>query len=75
VALVDDDSDGCGSVSSGLAGGTSAASGWNFGANGGLTLGNGQGTIAQTAGTNRVLCLVTSASTQLSGTIIAVAAP
>lgn len=75
VALVDDDTDGCGSVTSGLAGGTSAATGWNFAANGGLTLGNGLGTVAKTNGTNRVLCLVTSGTAQTSGTIMVAAAP
>lgn len=75
AALTDDDSDGCGSVSSGLAGGTTAATGWNFPANGGLTWGNGTGWIARTNGTNRVLCIVTSAAVQISGVIKAVAAP
>lgn len=75
VALVDDDSDGCGSVTSGLAGGTTAGSGWNIAANGGLVLGNGQASIARTGGTNRVLCLVTSASVQTSGIMTVVAAP
>ena len=75
VALVDDDTDGCGSVTSGLAGGTTAATGWNFGANGGLTKGNGEGTVFKTGGTNRVVCLVTSAATQVSGSIQVVAAP
>jgi hypothetical protein len=42
---VDDDSDGCGSVTSGLAGGTTAATGWNFVANGGLVKGNGMATV------------------------------
>jgi len=75
VALTDDDTDNCASVTSGLAGGTSAASGWNFGANGGMAIGNGQSSIFRTNGTNRVLCLVTSAATQLSGSITVVAAP
>jgi hypothetical protein len=75
VALTDDDSDGCGSVTSGLAGGTTAASGWNFGANGGITLGSGMGTVMRTNGTNRVVCLVTSAATQLSGAMMVVIAP
>lgn len=75
VALVDDDTDGCVSVTSGLAGGTTAASGWNFAANGGMTKGNGNATVFKTGGTNRVLCLVTSAATQLSGSIQVVAAP
>lgn len=75
VALVDDDTDNCASVTSGLAGGVTAAEGWNFAANGGLTQGNGGSTIMKTNGTNRVLCLVTSAAVQLSGTITVAAAP
>lgn len=75
VALVDDDSDGCGSVTSGMAGGTSAASGFNLAANSGMTFGNGTGAVFKTNGTNRVVCLVTSAATQLSGTMTVVAAP
>lgn len=75
VALVDDDTDNCGSVTSGLAGGTSAGSGWNLGANGGLAQGNGDSSIMKTNGTNRVLCLVTSSAAQLSGTIVVAAAP
>lgn len=75
VALVDDDSDGCGSITSGLAGGVTAGTGWNFAANGGLTKGNGTGTVFKTGGTNRVICLMTSAATQLSGSIQVVAAP
>jgi hypothetical protein len=77
VAIVDDDSDGCGSVTSGVVGGTaaSAAEGLPLAANGGLTFGNGGSSIARTAGTNRVLCIMTSAATQLSGVITVVAAP
>lgn len=75
LALVDDDSDGCGSVTSGLAGGTTAGSGWNIAANGGLTMGDGLGSIARTGGTNRVLCLVSSTTAQTSGVITVVAAP
>lgn len=75
VALTDDDTDNCASVTSGLAGGTTAASGWNFAANGGMTFGNGQSSIFKTNGANRVLCLVTSAATQLSGSIVVVSAP
>jgi hypothetical protein len=75
VALVDDDTDNCASVTSGVAGGTTAGEGWNFAANGGLTIGNGMGTVAKTNGANRVLCLVTSAAVQLSGSIGVVAAP
>lgn len=75
VALVDDDSDECGSVTSGLAGGTSASTGWGFPAGGGIVKGNGNATVYKTGGTNRVLCLVTSAAVQLSGSIQVVAAP
>jgi hypothetical protein len=74
VTLVDDDSDGCGSPTSGLSGGTTTA-GWTLSANGGLTFGNGMGSVFKTGGTNRVICLVTSAATQLSGTMTVVAAP
>lgn len=75
IALADDDSDGCGSVTSGLAGGTTAANGWNIAANGGLVLGNGNATVAKTNGTNRVLCAVTSAAVVTPGVIGVVAAP
>ncbi len=74
-ALTDDDSDGCGSVTSGLAGGTTAATGWSFAANGGIVKGNGEATVFKTVGTNRVLCAVTGQAAQLSGSIQVVAAP
>ena len=75
IALVDDDTDNCASVTSGLAGGTTAATGFNLAANGGLVIGNGAGSVFQTNGTNRVLCLITSATTQASGNMQVVAAP
>lgn len=75
IALVDDDSDGCGSVTSGMAGGTTSGSGFNMAANSGMTFGNGMGSVFKTNGTNRVICLVTSATTQLSGAMTVVAAP
>ena len=75
VALVDDDTDNCASVTAGMAGGATAAEGWNFAANGGMTKGNGDSTVFKTNGTNRVICLMTSAATQLSGSIQVVAAP
>ena len=74
-ALVEDDSDGCGSVTAGMAGGTTAGTGWNFPANGGIVLGNGGAPVARTAGTNRVICAVTSAAVQTSGHLTVVAAP
>jgi hypothetical protein len=75
VALVEDDTDGCASITAGMAGGTTAGEGWNLAANGGLTLGNGAGTVMKSAGTNRYVCLVTSANVQLSGTITYALAP
>jgi hypothetical protein len=75
LALADDDSDGCGSVTSGLAGGTTAATGWSFAANGGIVKGNGDSTVFKTGGTNRVICAVTGQAAQISGSIQVVAAP
>jgi hypothetical protein len=75
VAIVEDDTDACASITAGLNGGTTAGEGWNFAANGGIALGNGGSTVMKSAGTNRYLCIVTSAAVQLSGTIAYVAAP
>ncbi len=75
VALVDDNSDGCGTPTAGLAGGVTAATGWNFAANGGIVKGNGAATVFKTVTSNSVLCLMTSANTQLSGSIQVVSAP
>lgn len=74
-ALVDDDTDNCPSVTSGIAGGLTAATGWSFAANGGMVKGNGNSTIFKTGGTNRVLCAVTGQAAQISGSIQVVAAP
>jgi hypothetical protein len=59
----------CGTGTAGMAGGTTAASGYNFPANGGLTQGTGSGTVLQTVTTGDSVCLVTSAAAQLSGGI------
>jgi hypothetical protein len=76
VNLVDDDTDNCGSVTASLmSSGLAAGDGWGFGANGGLTLGGGIGAVMKSPTANSVLCLVTSAATELHGTIVAVAAP
>lgn len=75
VVIAEDDTDGCGSISAGVTGGTTAAEGWTFAANGGLAQGNGDSAIAKTTTANRYLCILTSASTQLSGTISYVSAP
>jgi hypothetical protein len=69
VALISGSGTNCASNQAGLAGGTSAASGWNFAANGGLSWGSGFGLLFKTATTNNEVCLVTSAAAQVSGTI------
>lgn len=75
IAFVDDDTDGCVSVTSGMAGGTTAASGANISANGGfVAMGAGQA-VMRTNGLNRVICAVTSAAVQTSGVMWVVAAP
>lgn len=75
VALVEDDTSACASPTAGMAGGTTAATGWNLAANGGLTMGNGNGAVMATAAANRYVCFITSAATQLSGSIGYVLAP
>jgi hypothetical protein len=76
VNLVDDNSDNCASVTASLiSSGLAAGDGWNFAANGGLTIGNGLGSIMRTQTSNAVLCLVTSASSELHGQFVVVAAP
>jgi hypothetical protein len=69
VAIIEGTGATCGTGSAGMAGGTTAASGWNFAANGGLTQGTGIGEVMTTATTGDSVCLVTSAATQLSGHI------
>lgn len=75
VALVEDDTSACASPTAGIIGGTTAATGYPFTANGGLTLGSGTGTVGITAATNRYVCVITSAATQLSGGLSYVLAP
>jgi len=67
VALISGTGATCGTGTTGMNGGTTAASGWNFAANGGLTQGSGLGAINQTNATGDSVCVITSAATQLSG--------
>ena len=75
VILASDDTDACPSLTAGLNGGTTAATGWNFAANGGIALGNGESTVMKSATANHYLCMLPSAATQLSGTVAYVSAP
>lgn len=59
----------CDTATAGMAGGTTAATGWNFAANGGLTQGSGVGAIMRTATAAHDVCLLASGSGQVSGVV------
>jgi hypothetical protein len=69
VALVEGTGTVCATSIAGMAGGTSTGAGWNFAANGGLTLGNGQGLVLKTATAADNVCLILSSGTQVSGSV------
>lgn len=73
IALVEGTGSVCATNIYGLAGGTTAATGWNFAANGGIARGNGAGTvysaIDDTNGTAANVCLLLSGSGQTSGAV------
>ena len=69
VAVVEDDTDACATPTGGLFGGATAATGFQFPAGGGVVIGNGQGTMAKTSVDNYYVCIITSAATQLTGTL------
>lgn len=76
VGIVEGTGGTCGTGTAGVIGGTTAANGPNFAANGGVFLqAGGKTAVAQTAGTNVGLCLITSAATPLAGGIRYVQAP
>ena len=71
IALVEGTGSVCATNIFGLDGGTTAATGWNFAANGGLAEGAGAGTVmspsADTNATAANVCLLLSGSGQVSG--------
>lgn len=70
IGIVEGTGGTCGSGTAGVIGGTTAANGPNFAANGGMSLtAGGKTAVAFTAGTNVDLCLITSAATPLAGVI------
>jgi hypothetical protein len=69
VALIEGTGATCGTGTAGMDGGTTAASGFNFSANGGMTQGTGVGEIDRTVTTGDSVCVVTSGAVQLSGKI------
>lgn len=74
IALVESTADTCGSSNTGMAGGATAATGWNITGNG-LSLGNGSAMVMKTSAVNRYVCLITSGAVQSSGAISYVLAP
>jgi hypothetical protein len=50
-------------------GGTTAATGWNFPANGGIAHGSGLGVVGRTAAVTDGICIDVSAAVQVSGNI------
>lgn len=76
IGIVEGTGGTCGTGTAGVVGGTTAANGPNFAANGGVLLqAGGKVAVAYTAGTNVDLCLITSAATPLAGGIKYVQAP
>lgn len=73
IALVEGTVTVCGTNTYGLAGGATAATGWNFSANSGIALGNGSSTVispdADTNAAGAAVCLLLSSSGQTSGTV------
>lgn len=71
VAIVEGTGATCGTGTAGIAGGTTAATGWNLAANAIMNLGNGMAGVLQAdAAAGDDVCLLQSAATQVSGTII-----
>lgn len=71
VALVEGTGSVCGTGTAGVGGfgGTTAATGWNFAANGGIVLGNGDAAVGAEGTSGDNLCLYISGSEQVSGGI------
>lgn len=69
VALVEGTGVVCATGIAGLFGGTTAATGWGFAANGGIVLGDGRQVVRRSAVTGDNLCILVSAATQVSGLI------
>jgi len=69
VALVEGTGTTCATSTAGVAGGATAATGWNLGANGGLVVGDGSAVAIGGQGTNVDVCLFVSGATQVSGQV------
>ena len=76
VGIVEGTGGTCGTATAGVIGGTTAANGPNFTANGGLMMqAGGKVAVAQTAGTNVDFCLITSTAGPLTYSVKYVQAP
>lgn len=69
VALVEGTGSTCGTSTAGLFGGSTAATGWNFGPNGQIVIGDGKGLVAKTVTAADDVCLFISGGGQVSGNI------
>jgi hypothetical protein len=71
VALVEGTGSVCGTGTAGVSGfgGATAATGWNFAANGGISLGNGDSSLGAEGTSGDNLCVFNSAAGQVSGGI------
>lgn len=69
IALVEGTGTVCATGIAGMAGGTTAATGWNFSANGGFVKGTGGNWVFRTATNADNVCLLLSGSGQTSGSI------
>jgi hypothetical protein len=67
IALVEGTGATCGTATAGVYGGATAATGWNLGANGQVSLGTGVGSVGQTQVNADNLCLLVSSAAQVSG--------
>jgi hypothetical protein len=69
IALVNGTGAVCATGTAGMMGGTTAATGWNFAANGGIVAGAGTGAVAKSTADAANVCLLQSSTGQVSGTI------
>ena len=75
IALVSGTGTVCATSPHAMIGGTTAATGWNFAANSGVVLGDGEATIAKSTTDADNVCILMSSTGQLSGVIAYAVAP
>lgn len=75
IALVDGTGSVCATSPTGLLGGSTAATGWNFAANGGIVLPTTRDSWAKTSSDSDNVCLLQSGSGQISGSLTYISIP